>query len=188
MRSRYAIITVLLIPLCCGGWSYSSARKARDGNKLFAEEKYEDAVKKYTDAMTESPDTPELYFNVGDALYKQSQYEEAIKLYEKALSSGKKSISSAAFYNMGNAKFKMGEASSDPALLKEAIAYYIQSLQIDPDDKDAKYNIEIARKVINEFEQRKKSEEPPEQTPEWPVQPAPDIEDYEENTAVEKAV
>ena len=53
--------------------------KIVQGNKLYTEERYDDALIKYRDAQTQAPGTAEAPFNIGAAEYKKNKYEEALK-------------------------------------------------------------------------------------------------------------
>ena len=41
--------------------------KVKAGNKMFEKENYEEALKKYTDAQVDRPESPEIIFNIGNA-------------------------------------------------------------------------------------------------------------------------
>ncbi len=158
MRAVSTLIISLLAISCCA-WSYSAARKNREGNEFYKKGQYAEALKSYSEAMTEAPEKPELYFNIGDALYKQSQFPEAVKLYERSAAPGKGQLQSEAFYNVGNAKYRIGKKASNTDSLKEAIAFYEKSLELNPDDMDAKYNLEFVRRELKKLEQQKKEKE-----------------------------
>jgi len=59
-------------------------------------------------------------------------------------------------YNAGNALYRTGR-------LEEAVDQYLRSLEINPEDEDAKYNLEFVRREIqrrmNEQKQRQKQQE-----------------------------
>ena len=148
-----------LLSLACLGWSYSAAKKNDRGNELYRKGEYEDALKKYSEAMTEAPEKPELYFNIGDTLYKQSKFPEALKLYEKSEASKDVNYQSKVFYNIGNSKFRAGKAGADLSALQEAAACYVKALELNPGDLDAKYNLELSQREIKKIEEQKKQED-----------------------------
>ena len=158
MKRRIDTIIPLLLALCCISWSYSAARKNSEGNRLYKEGKYEEALKNYQKAMTEAPEKPELYFNIGDALFKQSQFPEAVKLYERSAGGGKADLQSNVFYNIGNAKYRIGRKGSDTDSLKEAVACYERSLEINPNDMDAKYNLEFVKRELKKLEEQQQKQ------------------------------
>jgi hypothetical protein len=159
MSKRAYLALIILLAVSCLGWSYSAAKKNDQGNACYRKGEYEEALKNYSEAMTEAPEKPELYFNIGDALYKQSKFPEAIKLYEKTAAAGDVNYQSKVFYNIGNSKFQSGQAGSDLAALKEAAACYVKALDLNPGDVDAKYNLEFVQREIKKIEEQQKQEQ-----------------------------
>ena len=155
--TSYGILA--LLSLSCLGWSYSAARKNNEGNECYQKGEYEQALKKYSEAMTEAPEKPELYFNVGNALYKQSKFPESLKLYERSAAPGDVKLQSKAFYNIRNSKFRTGKAGADINALQEAAACYVKALELNPGDRDAKHNLEFAQREIKKIQEQKKREE-----------------------------
>ncbi len=119
----------------------------RKGNGLYRQEKYEDALKSYQAAQVLEPDNPDIRFNLGAALYKLNKYSEALPEWQLALVSKNKKTKAAATYNMGNASFKSGE-------LESAINFYKLSLSINPNDWQAKQNLEFALKIKEELQKQ----------------------------------
>jgi Ca-activated chloride channel homolog len=140
---------------------YATARQA---NQLFADGKYDEAAKKYNQALVDQPDSPLLHFNLGDAAYKQGKYADAIKAFQGVpLKDGDSKRTARVAYNIANAKYKVGEAAeaSDPktALTNyaEALVLYRRAMGIDPSDTDIKFNYEFVDKKLNDL--KKKLEE-----------------------------
>lgn len=122
-------------------------KQVSEGNKLFAEEKYDEANNKYRDALIENPESPILHYNLGDVQYKKSNYEEALKSYEKGLSTDDILLQSKSYYNMGNTFYRLGQ-------LPESILAYKKALELKPDDEDAKYNLEYVRAKLKDMAQK----------------------------------
>jgi len=118
-------------------------KKVMEGNRLFSEEKYDEANNKYQDAMLEDPGSPAIQFNVGDVLYKKKSYEKAMEAYQKAMDSDDPLFQSKSYYNIGNTLYQNGK-------LPESILAYEQALKLNPDDQDAKYNLEFVRNKLKE--------------------------------------
>lgn len=141
----FIVLVILLFYFSSIGWIWQDpvAKKNKEGVRLYNEGKVDDALSKWRDAQIDNPDKEELHYNIGGALYKQKKYEDSFNAYEKSLSSKDAELHEKTYYNMGNSFYRMGK-------LPEAIEYYKKALDINPDDKDAKYNIEFVRKKIKE--------------------------------------
>jgi Ca-activated chloride channel family protein len=145
------------------GW-LDPYHQAREGNRLYAEGKYDDAASRYSEALVDHPDSPLLHFNLGDAAYKQGKYDDALKAYaEVPPDDGDPARTARVAYNVGNAKVRQGEAAeaSDPktALTRyaEALVAYRRAMGAAPDDPDPKFNHELVEKKIADL--KKKLEE-----------------------------
>lgn len=121
----------------------SAYRKNEQGNRLYQKEKFQEALKKYTEAQLSLPESLELHYNIGNVLYKQGQYVEAEEEYTKSIFSDRKDLKAYSHFNRGNAQFMQQNLSG-------AIDSYIESLKIDPDDRDAKRNLELALQKLQE--------------------------------------
>jgi Ca-activated chloride channel family protein len=142
---REVRVIVLLLLADLWGWLLSGelGAKTRAGNAAFAQGRYEDALKRYTDAQLEAPEEPRLHYNLGTALYQQRQFDKAAEEFQKALPVDHPALAADVRYNLGNARFRQQD-------LQGAIESYTQALQIRPDHKDAKYNLELARKLLKQ--------------------------------------
>lgn len=111
--------------------------------KLFKKGEYQKALKKYMDSQIENPESPILHYNMGNVYYEQRKYDKAIDELNKSLAIKNNSIRSKAYYNIGNSYFRQYD-------FMQAIEFYKKALELNPNDQDAKYNIEIARKKVQE--------------------------------------
>jgi tetratricopeptide (TPR) repeat protein len=69
-------------------------------------------------------------------------YEEAIKNYQDVAATAQDiQLEEKSLYNIGNCKYRQG-------MLEEAVEYYKKALDLNPDDQDAKYNLEFVREEI----------------------------------------
>ena len=152
-RKLAAAISIAALSVSCLGLTFSAARKNGQGGDFYQKGDYENALKKYSEAMTEAPEKPQLYFNIGDVLYRQAKFPEAVKLYEKSAAPGDPGLQAKSWYNIGNAKYRSAKKDGDPNALKEAAACYEKSLESDPDDMDAKYNLEFVQRALKQQQQ-----------------------------------
>lgn len=152
MRSKLLRIGIWLLVIGFFSSAYADIGSImRKGNGQFRQEKYEDALKTYQEAQVLEPDNPDIRFNLGAALYKLNKYNEAMPEWQLSLVSKNKKTKAAATYNMGNASFKGGQ-------LEPAINFYKLSLGLNPNDMQAKQNLEFALKVKEEMEKQQKQD------------------------------
>ncbi len=78
----------------------------------------------------------EAKYNEADSLYKMKKYKEALDVYNQIKD---KKLAEKVEYNKGNCYAKMGK-------IDEAINSYKNALKLNPNDKDAKYNLELLEK------------------------------------------
>ncbi|PIV52504.1 MAG: hypothetical protein COS17_08665 [Elusimicrobia bacterium CG02_land_8_20_14_3_00_37_13] len=137
-------IIILIIFLVFNDIAWCGLRgKINRGNRYFTQQNFDEALQTYRDALIYDPESKELHLNLGSVLYKKEDYEESIKEYEKSTYSKDIILQSKSYYNMGNCLYRSGK-------LPEAIQFYKKSLELNPKDEDAKYNIEFVQKKIKE--------------------------------------
>lgn len=145
MRSvgTYIIIAVIAVFGLAGVVHAGYADAVRKGNKAFAEKDYATALDKYREAEADRPTSPEIDYNLGGALFEQGKYEEAVEKFTHALNTTDPKLAASAQFNLGNTQFRMQD-------YLKAIQAYEESLKLNPKDVDAKFNLELARKMLKE--------------------------------------
>jgi Ca-activated chloride channel homolog len=138
---------VLILTIASNLWAESLASKNKEGNRLFAQGKYEDAEKAYLDAQVKNPGKPEVLYNLGNSLIKQNKYSQGIQSLLQSEDKGDKAIKENSWYNTGNALFSMGK-------YKESAEAFIQALKINSADSDAKHNLELALMKLKQQQQK----------------------------------
>jgi len=134
--------------------------KNRKANRLYNQGKHEDALKLYDEALQLDPSNSKLKMNRGSALYRLGEFEEAEKSYIDALSSqNDKKTQADAHYNLGNTLYRQGElleadgnAASARGKYSQALENYINTLKLRPNDKDAKWNLQLAHQKVDMLE------------------------------------
>ena len=144
---RLLILSVSLLSALADSRAESPASKNKEGNRLFVEGRYEDAEKAYLQARGADPGKPELLYNLGNSLIKQKKYDQGILSLRQSMDKGDKRIRENSWYNTGNALFLAGRP-------KDSVDAYIQALQLDPSDRDAKHNLELALLKLKQQESR----------------------------------
>jgi tetratricopeptide (TPR) repeat protein len=125
----------------------------RKGNREYEKGKYSDSEISYRKAIDNNKQSPNAVFNVGDALYKQNKFEEAGKQFvENANQSNDKIKKSAGLYNLGNSLLKANK-------FDESVAAYKNSLKLNPDNKEAKYNLAYAQDQLKKQQDQQKQQQ-----------------------------
>lgn len=139
MRLLLALIAALLLQ---SGWE-RAARLAESQNLAGAEAEYREMLE-------DEPDDPELHYNLGTVLVLQQRYDEARPHLARAASEGVPP--GAASYNLGNVDLEPAFADTTLAdreqRLRQAIEAYKGALLADSQDQDAKWNLELARRLL----------------------------------------
>jgi len=131
-------LVIFLIAKANGSNAQSTNKLLREGNKLYAKERYNNATESYSKALQKAPKDIRAGFNQGDALYKLNEFDKAKELFSSvAKSSANTDIRARAHYNIGNAWYKQEK-------WEESAKAYKQSLKLNPKDEDAKYNLMMA--------------------------------------------
>ena len=134
----FIIILAFAFAFIISSCSAPAEKLNQEGNQAFAEEAYLQALELYQSAQVESPELAEPYFNAANTFYRQGNYPAALEQMGMALQYiDEESLAESSLYNLGNTLFNSQE-------LTQAVEAYTQSLLIDPNDQDAKYNLELA--------------------------------------------
>jgi mxaK protein len=91
-------------------------------------------------------------------LLQRERFEEAFPLIEHAAAEGDAEVAAGALYNGGNAHLRRALASIADSRFDAATAdvnlakdYYQRALRIDPGFWDAKYNLDVAMRLVRDF-------------------------------------
>ena len=123
-------------------------RRTEKGNTLYLKGENEPALTEYQKAQAAIPEAPQLHYDVGNVLYRQENWAGAAEAYERALGAAGPELAPRVAYNLGNALFH--DEKYD-----EAVKAYTRALKGRPQDGDAKHNLELALRAL---EQKKKEQ------------------------------
>src|SRR5260370_3840880 len=80
-----------------------------------------------------------------------------------AVDPGKGPLEQRAFYNLGNAKSRLGEDETEPqkklSHWEEAGQNYESAVKLNPQDADAEYNLELVRKKLEELKKQQQQQQ-----------------------------
>ncbi|MEQ1920198.1 MAG: VWA domain-containing protein, partial [Elusimicrobiota bacterium] len=121
-----------------------------EGNKLYNQGRFSEALKKYGEAIERHPDVPEIYFNMADAYLRLGENAKAEAAWAKYLSlttDAKKQ--SQTLFNLGNSALAAKDA-------EKAIELYKEALRRDAGNQDAKWNLEALKQQQKEQQDQQK--------------------------------
>ena len=133
-----ALLLALLLPAAAlaAGPLERNHPLVQEGMEAFDQGDYEAALRAFDAAKAERPLDATVEFNRGAALHRLGRNEEAKAALLHARELDKGPLQSAIHYNLGNVWAAMGNK-------KEAIAEYRQALRKDPNDGQARHNLEV---------------------------------------------
>jgi Ca-activated chloride channel family protein len=142
----------LLVIVLAGG---SQAITLRDemhsnisrGNRYYEGDEHEKALERYREAQGVDSTFAVPYFNAGDALYRMGNYRDGALEFLRSASADVDSVKAMSYYNLGNTMFRAGD-------LQSAVEAYKRSLLLNPEDQDAKYNLELALRMQQQEQQQ----------------------------------
>jgi Ca-activated chloride channel family protein len=115
----------------------SSDATIAEGNKAFASQQYDAALENYTRAQSSAPIFAEPFYNTANVFYKQGAFDKAQEMLQQAVMRSNDKIAQFLQYNLGNVAYNAQQ-------FEQAIAAYEDALRLNPDDADAKHNLELA--------------------------------------------
>ena len=152
---RTAFVLLMAMQLFGGG-----EKNTREGAEHFEAGRLEEALKAFSQAEGAFPDAPENDLNIAGVHYRLGEAEggpvsgdegplaEALRGYQAALQGGPDGeVRRDAFYNLANTLFRAGA-------FREAAAAYGEAIALDPEDREARQNLERALRAADDQEQQ----------------------------------
>jgi len=161
-------LLILFSVLCLPVYAQAASpyRAVQQGNALYQTGKYVEAAEQYDSAELALPEAAEIHFNQGNAAYKQQDYRKALEHYSQALQTTDRTLEGKVKYNLGNVEYQQALQNlqrPQEALphLRSAMTYYRDSLDVDPQQQDARYNLELSHLLLHQLQQEQ--QRPPQQ-------------------------
>jgi Ca-activated chloride channel family protein len=145
------VVVLLLLPAVALG---SPSRALRD----YKSGKFNEAQKEFERlAAEDKKGDARFIFNAGTAAYRATNYDAAIKCFTAALNASDVKLQQAAYFNMGNAQFRLGQLGKDLDEMQQrweaAIKSYQNAVTLDKNDADATFNLEFAKRGVEQIKQ-----------------------------------
>ena len=162
-------VALLALPSNASAWSPLRAENpnVKKGNALMAEERAAEALEAYDEAARELPEARAIQLNRGLAMLAQDLTEQAKEAFTAAADpSAVPSTRADAYYNLGIAQAREGDALSRQESHEEASAHFREAadsfkraLRQRPGDRNAAWNLEYALQRIREEEQKQEQQQ-----------------------------
>jgi Ca-activated chloride channel family protein len=134
----------------------------QQGNNFYRQQQYDKAESEYEKALQTSPNNKIAKFNLANALIKQDKKPEADKLLgELNVNENNTAIRPKATYNQG-------VLLTQQKKLEESIEAYKETLRLDPNDKEARENLQKALMELKKKNPPKKQEKKKEEQKQQP--------------------
>jgi Ca-activated chloride channel homolog len=146
---RMAVASLSMLLLVTSAGCSRGSLDARKGERLYASGDFAGSAKALDRALA-ADTTPVRAYNAGNAYYRMRRYEDAAVRYRLA-AAGPPTVRQPSVFNLGNSLVRAAEEAPERGqLLLDAIAAYEEALRLDPTDHDAKWNLELALKRLEE--------------------------------------
>ncbi|MCF7793286.1 MAG: tetratricopeptide repeat protein [Candidatus Cloacimonetes bacterium] len=153
MKKKLIILMLISFSLLSAEMlNYDKVLSNLKGIKYYKNGEYDKAGEAFEDNAIQHPNDPRLQFNQGNAQYKNGNLEEAENSYNMALKNPDFKDKSLAHQNLGNVKFQQKD-------YKNAIKHYRDALIQNPDNLDARYNYELAARMLQKQQQQQQNQQ-----------------------------
>jgi Ca-activated chloride channel family protein len=154
VRAAVRVGGLLLLAASLGGWSFFDPfhENVEKGNEEAAGGDADEALRRYGEAARVRPGSPVPDFNRGIVLSKKGESEAARDAFLGASAAADPAVAADALYNLGNVLM-------DSQQLEPAVDAYLKSLDLDPDDADARRNLEIALQRLQQQQQQQQQQD-----------------------------
>ena len=139
----------VLMTLACASEGPASIQ---EGNTAFEAGQFEQAQEAYDRALEAMPDSPEVAYNSANTLYRQELFGEAGYGLDVSAETADPGLSQYSSFNKGNSLYMSEEYEA-------AVEAYKQALRLDPTDREAKHNLELALLRIEEQQEQEQQEQ-----------------------------
>src|SRR5688572_27037489 len=121
---------LLAAALLAGGWGWfrSTDPDVERGNQHYQSGEFREALEAYRKSVGRG-DEDGIHHNMGATLYKLAESDDPV-------------LKSSSYHNLGNVQFQRGE-------YEEAVQSYKRALRANPNNDDARYNLELTLRKLN---------------------------------------
>jgi tetratricopeptide (TPR) repeat protein len=166
IQGLLVFLVALYLPV--PGQAASPYQAVQQGNAFYQNGKYAEAAEQYGSASQTLPDAAEIHFNQGNAAYKLQDYSTAHEHYTQALQTADRTLEGKVKYNLGNVEYQQAlqnlqQPQTAMPHLRSAMTYYRDSLDVDPQQQEARYNLELSHLLLHKLQQEHQQHSPQQQ-------------------------
>ncbi len=133
------------------GTAQSPRALIKQGNALYKEGKFAEALEIYQRVAKQNPEIMEALFNTANAKYRTGDFEASKDAYQRvAEKATSDNLRTKAMHNLGNSYLSQKE-------YQKSINAYKEALKINPNDEDARYNLAYAKKMMQIQQQQQQN-------------------------------
>lgn len=162
MKNLYTILSLaalFIVPMLTKAQQEDAA--IRQGNKLYHQGQFDKALPEYQKALEQNPKNAVARYNLANARYRNNKFEDAEKSFDDVIdNTTDNKYKEKSYYNKG-------VALSKEKKLQESIDAWKKALRLDPNDADARFNLQKALKELqkqsntnNQKQQQKQKQQP----------------------------
>jgi Mg-chelatase subunit ChlD len=148
VRKMKIAATIFFSLLSFSSLAQNEKEVLKKGNEEYKKADYSAAAATYGEVVKKNDANSTAQYNFGNALYKSDKKEDALTAYEKAQSqmtnSGERS----------NALYNKGVVLQNDKKLEDCIVAYKNALKLDPNNEDARHNLQLALKKQQQEKQQ----------------------------------
>ena len=168
MNRILLIILVFFVGLSYGQDELGAKKAFNEGIEAYQKGHYSAATEHFERASTLNPSYSKAYYNAANAYYRNNDLESANINYQRYIESLEgKERKAKGLYNLGNTHVKhfLTTKQKDPKqqgeldILKNGIEAYKQSLRLNPEDKNTRYNLSYAMRLLPPPSQQEDSDD-----------------------------
>ncbi len=185
---RIGLVIIINAALACAAAAQdvSPQELVRQANEQLRSGQYDEAIEKYKQAAELLPDVAEIAYNRAIGHYRNGDFDNATEQFITSLKTRDPELEAKAKFNLGNCAYAAALAKKDniPEAvehLKSAILHYKDAIESNPQDKDARINIEMAQLLMKDLLDKQKQQQEEQQDEDQNQDEQKDQEEQDEN-------
>jgi len=126
-----------------GAPNQPSATPGSNATGQYSDERWRELFEENEVFRGKHPEDARPCFNLGNLHHDRAEWDEAIRAFDQAKARAKEDLAARVQYNLGNTLFAKGD-------LQAAREAFVDALRADPEDEDAKRNLELTQRMLDQ--------------------------------------